>query len=197
MKASIGVIFALILSLVLAACNPTPQSSADRAKATNIAAQEDVISRATAAVPVPRSSNFLARENLAEYMRRMDDPAKTWYVYEFGNTGAAIGYYVSSTYPQSVCTFMTPPEEVDYFGNSTGGYGAIATSAPALDGVYYGQTCASPTKFFFDISSGAMVLTDMQVRTSDQPLSVDAPRIVVVNDAADMPSSSETETSSD
>src|SRR3546814_5665015 len=63
--------------------------------------------RATAAVPVPPTNNFVARQQLAEYMSRMDDPSKVWFVYLLGDNGNIIGYHIGS-YPQSVCTFMTP-----------------------------------------------------------------------------------------
>jgi len=167
----------------LAACEPAPQSAAERARQQNVAAQDDIISRATSAVPVPRVNNFLAREGLAEYMRRMDDPAKTWYIYVLGNSGAQLGYYVASSYPQSVCTFMTPPEEVRSRTWSNGGGFGLTTTAPALDGIYYkGGGCE--TVFFFDAESSAMImLTGMSTWASDVPLDLDVPRISVAMQA--------------
>lgn len=164
-------------SIMLVGCEQSAPSAAERARADNVRAQQNVIAEATAVVPVPETDNYLARSNVAEYMKRMDDPAKTWYVYELGNDGSAIGYYVSRTYPQSICTFMTPPEEIRYSGN-THGNTAVTVTAPALDGVYYkGGGCE--TKFFFDVSSDAMILTDLKLRASDVPLDIEVPKISV------------------
>lgn len=167
--------------VLLAGCDPSPQSAADQARQKNLEAQGDIISRATTSVPVPRVNNFLARENLAEYMRRMDDPAKTWYIYVLGDNGAQLGYYVASTYPQSVCTFMTPPEDIREMrvGGGSGPNPVAVVTSPALDGIYYkGGGCE--TVFFFDAESSAMVmLTGMNIWASDIPLDLDAPRISV------------------
>lgn len=155
------------------------QTAADVARERNIAAQNDVISRATAAVPVPHVDNFLARQNLAEYLRRMDDPNKVWYIYELAFTGSPIGYYVSSSYPQSICTFMTPPQQVLQPSSNSYGNTAVVVTAPALDGIYYGAA-GCDLVFFFDLNSGAMVFTSInRVRASDQPLDIEVPQITM------------------
>lgn len=156
--------------------NPDPAVQAERA---NVAAQMDVKSRATVAVPVPKTSNFQARKNIAEFMNRTDEQGKVWYVYERARgSGEILGFYTSSSYPQSVCTFMTPPEEIKKVNVDLGqNYGttAISTKAMALDGVYYsGGDCPD---FFFDYTTGAMVVLDADAVTIavDQPLDVEAP----------------------
>lgn len=166
----------------LAACEPGTPNAAEQARRANVAAQQDVMARATAAVPVPRVNNFLTRQNLSQWMKRMDDPAKTWYVYVLGDNGAKLGYYVASTYPQTTCTFMTPPQEVreHRVGGGSGPNPVTVTTAPALDGVYYGAGGACDTYFFFDAASDAMIqITGMKIWTSDVPLNLDVPKIEV------------------
>lgn len=166
--------------LAVSACVPeASESAAERANRENVAARNDVLARATAAVPVPPITNFQARENLAEFMRRVDRAGHVWYVYERARaTGEIIGVYTSSSYPQSVCTFMTPPENIEEVRVDWGQYGgtaAIPTSAIALDGVYYkGGDCPD---FFFDYNTGAMIVLDADAVTIavDQPLDVDVP----------------------
>jgi hypothetical protein len=173
-----------LFALVLSACDPSAvdqnSQAARRAEESNRSAQNDVMARATAQIPVPKINNFLARKALSEYMKRMDDPAKTWYVYILADTGAQLGYYVASTYPQSSCSFMTPPEQVKEINVGGQGSNPIAiTSAPSLMGVYYkGGGCDNT--FFFDAASGALIiLTGVHTWASDVPLDVDAPLIKV------------------
>ncbi len=169
-------------AVMLSACEPEAASSqaARQAEAANRSAQNDVMARATAQIPVPKINNFLARKALAEYMKRMDDPAKTWYVYILSDTGAKLGYYVAANYPQSSCSFMTPPEQVREYSGSNGSAAVAVTSTPSLMGVYYkGGGCDNT--FFFDASSGALIiLTGVKTWASDVPLDVDAPLIKVV-----------------
>jgi hypothetical protein len=176
MKKSIFVVVATIaLTLSLAGCKESVQTAAEKADAANKQAQNDVKARATQAVPVPHISNFQARKNIEEYLNRLDEPNKVWYVYERAPlSGEILGYYTSSSYPQSVCTFMTQPEEVEEV--SVAGPNPISTTtAMALDGVYYkGGSCPD---FFFDYNTGAMIVLDEDAVTIavDQPLDVGAP----------------------
>jgi hypothetical protein len=174
------------LALTLSACKvePASPSAAQQAEKQNVQAQQNVKARATNAVPVPNTSNFQARENLAEFMRRVDEKGKVWYVYERAPmSGEILGMYTSSSYPQSVCTFMTPPEEIKTVQVDWGEYrgtAAIPTSAIALDGVYYkGGDCPD---FFFDYTTGAMIVLDADAVTIavDQPLDVQAPNFSFV-----------------
>lgn len=175
----IALVALTVFGLVLAGCQDEVSSAAQQADKANRAAQQDVKARATAAVPVPPITNFQARENLAEFMRRVDEKGKVWYVYERArNTGEILGFYLSSSYPQSVCTFMTPPEQVKeekVYGR--GSNPVSITTAIALDGVYYkGGDCPD---FFFDYTTGAMVVLDADAVTIavDKPLDIKAPKI--------------------
>lgn len=173
-------VLAGVASSVIAMGSPQAgETPAQKADALNAQAQNDVKARATQSVPVPDITNFQARKNLSEFMSRQDEAGKIWYIYERAPmTGEILGFYQSSSYPQSVCTFMTPPEEIKKVRIDTGQYtgdSAIPTTAIALDGVYYkGGDCPD---FFFDYNTGAMVVLDSDAVTIavDQPLDVDAP----------------------
>lgn len=177
MNRKLTVAAVLFSALALAGCKENTSTAAEKADKLNKQAQNDVKARATQSVPVPRVTNFQARKNVAEYLERLDEPGKVWYIYERAPlTGKILGYYTSSSYPQSVCTFMTQPEQVEEV--STMGQGAnpiSTTTAMALDGVYYkGGDCPD---FFFDYNTGAMVVLDSDALTIavDQPLNVGAP----------------------
>lgn len=163
-----------VAGLFLAGCEDldTPAEKADQA---NKKARDDVKARATQSIPVPQITNFQARKNLDEYLKRLDEPGKVWYVYERAPmTGEILGYYTSSSYPQSVCTFMTQPEEVIEKASSYG-RSMVTTTAMALDGVYYkGGSCPD---FFFDYNTGAMIVLDEGALANayDQPLNMDVP----------------------
>src|SRR3546814_21162116 len=88
--------FPLVLSfilpaLALAGCVPE-KSKGHEAK--NVAAQQTAMERATAAVPVPPTNNFVARQQLAEYMSRMDDPSKVGVGYLLGDNGNILGSHI-------------------------------------------------------------------------------------------------------
>lgn len=175
MNRKIAITAILAAGVVLAGCKDNTTSAAEQADRLNLQAQQDVKARATQSVPVPQVTNFQARKNLAEYLSRLDEASKVWYVYERAPmTGEILGYYTSSSYPQSVCTFMTQPEEIEERAG-THGRAMVTTTAMALDGVYYkGGTCPD---FFFDYTTGAMIVLDADAVTIavDQPLDVGAP----------------------
>lgn len=167
--------------LGLAACQQD-ESAGARADAANIAAQNDVKARATAAVQVKNIDRFMARENLAKFMDRTQEPGKVWYIYERAPlTGEYVSFHVSSTYPQSLCTFMTPPEQVTEHKTRGGGSQMVVTTAMALDGVYYkGGSCPD---FFFDYNTGAVgVLHSPWIETYDRPLNIKAEQAMMVTD---------------
>lgn len=174
-----------VASAAIAMSSPeAAKSAAEQADILNRQAQNDVKARATQAVPVPPITNFQARKNLAEFMSRQDEAGKIWYVYERAPmTGEILGFYQSSSYPQSVCTFMTPPEEIKKVNVDHGQYAgnmAVSSTAIALDGVYYkGGDCPD---FFFDYNTGAVVVLDSDAVTIavDQPLDVKAPNFSFV-----------------
>lgn len=157
------------MALSLTACK-VESSSRDQ----NMRAQQSLMAQATAAVPVPRVSNFLAREAVAKQVRRLDEKGKLFYVYILGQNGQQVGYYVSNTRPVSTCALLTPAQEID-----RSQYGTAVLGTPSLGGVYgFGGGCNS--HFFFDAATDAYVeISGLAFFVADQPLSVDAEPIKV------------------
>lgn len=162
----------LMTCLLVAAvgCRYEVEASAD---AKNAQAREQTMERATYSVPVPNINNFLTRQYLADWMKRLDDPSKVFYVYLMSDVGTYIGYYIG-TRPVSVCTYMTPTQKL--WRGDFNQYGREALGvAPGLDGVYYGAGGNCDTYFMFDSETGALIhFSGFHYFTSDQPLSVDA-----------------------
>lgn len=164
------IFIALCMALSLTACK-VEGSSRDQ----NMKAQQTLMARATAAVPVPQINNFLAREAVAKQVRRLDEKGKLFYVYILGQNGQQVGYYVSNTRPVSTCALLTPAQEVMYY--SSGATAVVGT--PSLGGVYgFGGGCNS--HFFFDAATDAYVeISGLPFFVADQPLAVDAAPIKV------------------
>lgn len=168
------VVTILVSMMALVGCKPAESSSQEKAQQE----QENVIERARAKIPTYQPSNFLTRETVNKWMKRMDTPSKTFYVYLLGDNGSHIGYYVAQTRPISSCTLMTPPKRLEQ--GDGGQYGKdFVMPAPSLDGVYGGGGCDS-SYFFFDSTTDAYVeIQGMDFFVSDQPLNVDAKPINV------------------
>lgn len=146
----------------------------DSSRAKNLKAQEGVMARATAVVPVPAISNFLAREAVAKQVKRLDEKGKLFYVYILGQNGQQVGYYVANTRPVTTCALLTPSQEIH-----SSSYGTAVVGTPSLGGVYgFGGGCNS--HFFFDAKTDAYVeISGLPFFVADQPLSVDADPITV------------------
>ena len=155
-------------------CNATPPTARD----ANVVAQKSLMDRATAAVPVPRVSNFLSREAVAKQVRRLDEKGKLFYVYVVTITGQTMGYYVSNTRPVSTCSLLTPPDDLWTDYNGSGSNMSQLMTAPGLGGVYPGGACA--TSFFFDAATDAYIeVPTSMILVTDQPLSIKAEAITV------------------
>lgn len=144
--------------------------------------QENVMGRAISQVPVPEVNNFLTRKTVAKWMRRMDVPSKEFYVYVVADNGQVMRYYVASSRPVNICTFLTPTErEIDVMGSPN-----PLGQAPALDGVYYGSGGACDSWYFFDAETDAYVeLVGVNLFFSDQPLVFETDPIKVMVKATD------------
>lgn len=174
MRRSITVLLFVLVSVFLVACNGSLQTSQTTSEKQE-AQRTSNMDKADAQVPVPQTSNFIARETVAEYMRRMDQPDKLFYIYLLADTGQVLGYHVSRGQPVNICTFMTPPDRVDELYNEPD----VVRSAPALDGLYYGSSACN-IEYFFDAETDALVqLRDIKMIISDQPLSLNAEPITV------------------
>lgn len=164
----IMIIIALVLVFTLAAEGTGEESTQEQGERE----QESVMSRARAAYPTPQVDDFLTRKAVTEWMRRMDQPGKIFYIYIIADTGAITHYFVAQYRPVSVATYLTPTERIhdDY------DWGTVVQS-PSLDGVYYGKG-ASDQYFFFDAETDAYIeLKGLNYIVSDQPFETRAPRI--------------------
>lgn len=170
-KSIVMILMACFLSVGMVACNKDSTQEAGEKE------QENVMERARQAVPTPQIDNFLTRKMVAKWMKRMDRPNKTFYIYVVADSGAMIGYYVAQYQPVSTATFLTPTKrEVSVYGSGANPLGP----APALDGTYYGNGAAASQYFWFDAETDAFIsLQGLNYILSDQPLSVEAPRIKV------------------
>lgn len=170
---------AVLSALALTACDV---STSNDSRATGQKEQENIMQRAVNSDPTYQPSNFLTREAVNEWMRRMDVPDKTFYVYLLGDNGNHIGYYVAQTRPICSSARLTPPDRIRERNASGGGNYAVTTQAPALDGVYYAGQCDS--YFFFDATTDAFIEISNRIDffTTDQPLKVDADPINVQTD---------------
>lgn len=147
------------------------------ARQKGVQTQERSMNKAVKNVPVPEMENFTTRKTVAKWMKTMDDPSKTFYIYLLANNGSKVGYYVAQTRPVSVGTYMTPTQkeyEVDGQPHPVG-------PAPSLDGTYAGMNGGAGSQFyFFEAGTGAyMEIKGLNYLVSDQPMNVDAPRLTV------------------
>lgn len=169
MRKLIKVLLATALVFSLTACDNKPSS-----REVNMKQQEDVMTRATRAVPVPQVNNFLAREAVAKQVKRLDEKGKLFYVYVTSPMGQIMGYYVSNTRPVATCSLLTPPEEQKYNGN-----GANVLKTPGLGGTY-SPNASCGGSFFFDAETDAYIeISGLSYFVSDQPLSLKAEPIKV------------------
>lgn len=145
--------------------------------------RDRVAEAADRSVPAYQASNFVVRNTVNEYMRRMDDPNKIFYLYVMSDMGTPIGYYVARTPAVNICTFLTPPERVERQRHALLPPArdlrrlAVGRQAPALDGVFYGSGACN-TEYFFDAETDAMIqIQGLNLFISDQPIqNIDAPR---------------------
>lgn len=138
--------------------------------------QESLMQRANKAVPVPQLNNFLSREAVAKQIKRLDEKGKLFYVYLLADNGQQIGYYISNTRPVATCTLLTPSEEliVSSYGNSV-------MRTPGLGGTYSPNPSCNSV-FFFDAETDTYIeIAGLNYFVSDQPLSLRAEPIRVVN----------------
>lgn len=167
-----AIALAVVVSIGLVGCNEATSDSRKEGQKV----QESIMKRAQGTVPTYVPSHFLTRKAVDKWMKRMDTPSKTFYIYLVADNGQKLGYYVGQTRPISSCTLLTPPDRKEYGKYSD--QGMISVSAPSLDGVYGKGGCDS--YFFFDAATDAYVeIKGLNFFVSDQPLSIDVDPIKV------------------
>lgn len=170
-SASVVMVAVVLLPMLLGndGCGGSGQSNREKAEKARASTME----RAQSAVPVPKIENFINRKAVAEYMKRMDDPSKTFYVYLLSMTGDVIGYYVTRTHPISICSLMTPPDQLhdDMDWGTT-------QAAPTLNGLYANGADGCDHYYAFTADSDTMIEFSQDFFISDQPLSLEADQLV-------------------
>ena len=163
----IAIVSATALAAVsLAACEDVPTGTAqgDGQKQTEQAFQSQ-----SSAVPYPASElkDSLERRNLKERLLRTNKPNQQGFVYLM-SFGKIIGYYpvkgkVSSTQSQMTTDSLVIDRTE----------GDVVVNAPGDDGSY------GPNEegIFFFTTEGQMVTTNLDYIWSDNPISVDVPRL--------------------
>lgn len=160
MKKIIAALAVAALALGLSAC-----SSSD-AQSTGQALTEEAFAQQQAAVPYPASElrSSLERTNLKNRLLRTNKPDAIGYVYLM-NFGQIVGYYTIKGKVSSTQSQMTTSDL--YIGN-----GAVV-AAPGDDGSYG----LNESGIFFFTTEGQMVTTSLDYIWSDNPISVDVPRL--------------------
>lgn len=168
------------LAALLVACGAGGNSTLNKQRDSALNQRAAAFARAEAAIPAPKTVNFPLRRTLVEMTKRDDQLNHPWYVYILGMNGNVIGYYVSKTDPVNACDFLSSTEDVHH-DSDNGGY--AVTSAPSLDGVYYGGAGSSAgcdAWVFLDYSTNALIkIRGLAFYVADQPLRVDAQAIKV------------------
>lgn len=169
----------LLIGGIATACTTADEQGQDGNRKTAVRDRESNYDRAEARWPAPTGlSNFPMREALVKMTERQDLVNHPWYTYLMTMNGQYIGYFVTETYPQSSCNFLSSTER--FVDLPDGQWGAAV--APSYDGIFYGgggSSAACESMFFFDKSTNAMITFGGPVTwiTSDAPLMIDVPQL--------------------
>jgi hypothetical protein len=185
----ISVLLVAIIMAVVAissiGCTDSETKSVDsqNQRASAVQTRANIFARAEQMYPVPEVHYFLAREMLVKYVERQDVPDHPFYIYVMTDIGTILGYYVAQSAPVSVNAFLSSTEDIYGDNWGEGGEGMVTTTAPSIDGIYYGgagSSAGSNAWFFFDAATDALImLYDTKMFVSDQPLNIDAPMISI------------------
>lgn len=154
-----------IATLAVAGCDGTPERKA--AQQTSSEQQK----KYEKAVPFPTGdlNNPLDRANLAEYLKRSNNPNRISYVYLMSKDAKVISYYTVKGKVTSVSSQLLPQDDiVDACGASTC-YQVVDSAGD--DGTYGGN---EPGVFFFT-TDGTLVTWTGDYIQSDRPQDVKTP----------------------
>ena len=113
--------------------------------------QQDVMSRAQAAVPAFQPQSFPSRTAINDHLKETEKPG-VWYVYALAATGEPVFYLVSEHRAMNLCTSITSPERLVKGRRNS----SLVLSAPSMTGVYHGgSNCNS--FFVKDVTTGGVV----------------------------------------
>lgn len=166
MRKIVAAAVAGIAVLSLSACQAgTPSSAQDEGQALT----EQAYTQQSKAVPYPADQlrDSLERKNLRERLLRTNKADAQGYVYLM-SFGQVIGYYTVQGKVSSTQSQMTTDNLViDRYE------GDVVVNAPGDDGSYG----ANEPGIFFFTTEGQMVTTNLDYIWSDNPISIDVPRL--------------------
>lgn len=160
---------ALLALAALAVTGCSDDTSADRKKAQAISGDQQ--DKYEAAVPFPSSelNNPLDRANLAEYLKRSNDPKRVSYVYLLSMDAKVISYYTIKGKVTSVSSQLLPQDDMQHPCSYSECW--LTTDSAGDDGTYGGN---EPGVFFFT-TDGTLVTWTGDYIQSDRPLDVKTP----------------------
>lgn len=162
-------LIAALAVAVLAATACTSDTSEDRKAAQAISGNQQ--EKYEKAVPFPAGdlNNPLDRANLAEYLKRSNDPKRISYVYLLSMDAKVISYYTIKGKVTSVSSQLLPQDDMQH----PCGYNEcwLTTDSAGDDGTYGGN---EPGVFFFT-TDGTLVTWTGDYIQSDRPLDVKTP----------------------
>lgn len=132
--------------LLMAACN---EGSDSEQSERNV--QKSNYEKLVAKEPAKEVTNPKTRETVNFFTDTWNEEGQLAYVYLQNSEGKMIGYYVLDGPPVSMCTALTPNQEVRGGGDSR-----VVVDAPGIDGVY--RSAEDCSRYFGkDASSGAYI----------------------------------------
>lgn len=161
-----------ILAFALFTAESCNEGAGEQVRRDSVDLRNEVFAAAELKFPSPRPVNFPAREALVEYTNRQDRPNHPYYVYLLGENGNVINYFVSKTLPVNNCAFLSSTEDVEDYGQTD-----LITTAPSLDGIFYGGAGASAACdgliIFDQVTDAMLIVYGGRTIVSDMPLKLD------------------------
>lgn len=169
--AIVGILSAIVIRALPNKANAcgwfTPCTSADTEIEKSAGLQKDLVN----AVPVPKLSNSLERENVSKRAQIFNTPDKISYIY-LVNYGKVMAFFTVRGKVSSLRSYMVPTDKLVY-GNGTqcdqtwvDSPDCYVINAPDVDGTY-GENVEG---IFFFTTEGAYVEWVGDYMMSDQPL---------------------------
>lgn len=145
-----------VAMIVLSACEENSSESSERE------VQKGNYERLVEMEPAKEVTNPKTRETVNFFTETWNEEGQLAYVYLQNSNGEMIGYYALDGPPVSMCTALTPNQEVR--GNSSS---RVVVDAPGIDGVYrsaedcsryYGKDATSGAYVEFTVGMGINML---------------------------------------
>jgi hypothetical protein len=153
------------LAYAAAGCSGSPERQAAQQTST------DQQKKYEKAVPFPAAdlNSPLDRQNLAEYLKRSNDPKRISYVYLLSKDAKVIAYYTVKGKVTSVSSQLLPQDDIIDACGTSACYQVVDSAGD--DGTYGGN---EPGVFFFT-TDGTLVTWTGDYIQSDRPLEVKTP----------------------